>query len=109
MAGMDLPLRAIREQIASSVDLIIHAARLEDGTRKIMHISEVRGMKDDTIRLENVFIFKRSSPEADGTFVSTRQRVVPDGNSRDRAEASSAAAGDKQSDLSHAPHAGGDS
>ena len=47
MAGMDLPLRAIREQIASAVDLIVHQNRLKDGTRKIINITEVQGMEGD--------------------------------------------------------------
>ena len=47
MAGMDLPLRAIREQIASAVDLIVHQDRLKDGTRRITNITEVQGMEGD--------------------------------------------------------------
>ncbi|MDW7675482.1 MAG: CpaF family protein [Bacillota bacterium] len=55
MAGMELPIRAIREQIASAVDLIIQQSRLRDGSRKITHITEVQGMEGDTIVLQDVF------------------------------------------------------
>jgi pilus assembly protein CpaF len=57
MAGMDLPVRAIREQIASAVDLIIQVARLKDGTRKITHITEVLGMEGDIVTLQDIFVF----------------------------------------------------
>ena len=57
MAGMDLPVRAIREQVASAVDLIVHQARLKDGTRRITHITEVERMEGDVITLQDVFLF----------------------------------------------------
>jgi pilus assembly protein CpaF len=57
MAGMDLPVRAIREQAASALDLIIHQARLKDGSRRITHVTEVLGMEDDTITLQDIFLF----------------------------------------------------
>jgi pilus assembly protein CpaF len=59
MAGVDLPLRAIREQVASGVDLIVHQARLKDGTRRIVNITEVQGMEGDTIVLQDVFVFQQ--------------------------------------------------
>jgi len=59
MAGMDLPLRAIREQIASALDMIVHVARLRDGTRKIVSISEVQGMEGDVVVLQDIFVFKQ--------------------------------------------------
>jgi pilus assembly protein CpaF len=55
MAGVDLPVRAIREQIASAVDLIVHQARLKDGTRRITHITEVQGMEGDVIVMQDIF------------------------------------------------------
>jgi pilus assembly protein CpaF len=58
MAGMELPVRAIREQIASAVDLIVHQERLRDGTRKLVSITEVQGMEGDVIVLQDVFIFE---------------------------------------------------
>ena len=57
MAGMDLPVRAIREQIASAVDLIVHQSRLRDGTRRVTHITEVTGMEGDVITLQDLFVF----------------------------------------------------
>ena len=57
MAGVDLPLRAIREQIASAVDLIVHTARLKDGSRKVVNITEVFGIEDDDILTEDIFAF----------------------------------------------------
>jgi pilus assembly protein CpaF len=57
MAGMDLPSRAIREQIASALDLVIHQARLSDGTRRITHITEVTGMEGDVLTMQDLFLF----------------------------------------------------
>ncbi len=57
MAGVELPVRAIREQIASAIDLIIHQSRLKDGTRRITHITEVVGMEGDVISLQDLFLF----------------------------------------------------
>src|SRR6186713_945118 len=60
MAGVDLPLRAIREQIASAVDLIVQQSRLKDGTRKIVNITEVQGMEGDVIVMQDVFVFEQT-------------------------------------------------
>ncbi len=60
MAGMDLPLRAIREQISSAVDLIVHQNRLKDGTRKITNITEVQGMEGDVIVMQDIFVFEQT-------------------------------------------------
>jgi pilus assembly protein CpaF len=57
MAGVDLPLRAIREQIASAVDLIVHQSRLKDGSRRVTHVTEVTGMEGDVITLQDIFTF----------------------------------------------------
>jgi len=57
MAGFDLPVRAIREQMASALDLIVHLTRLRDGTRRITHITEVQGMEGDVITLQDIFLF----------------------------------------------------
>ncbi len=57
MAGMDLPVRAIREQMASAVDVIVQLTRLRDGTRRVTHVSEVQGMEGDVIILQDVFLF----------------------------------------------------
>jgi pilus assembly protein CpaF len=57
MAGMDLPMRAIREQVASALDLIVHIHRLRDGTRRITHVTEVVGMEGDIITLQDLMLF----------------------------------------------------
>jgi pilus assembly protein CpaF len=60
MAGMDLPVRAIREQITAAVDVIVHQSRMRDGTRRITHVSEVEGMEGDVITLQDIFAFDYS-------------------------------------------------
>ena len=60
MTGYELPLRAIREQIASAVDLIVHTARLKDGSRKIVNITEVFGIDDDKILTQDIFVFEQT-------------------------------------------------
>ena len=57
MAGFDLPVRAIREQMASALDLIVHLSRLRDGTRRITHVTEVQCMEGDVITLQDIFLF----------------------------------------------------
>ncbi len=69
MAGMELPVRAIREQIASAVDLIVQQARLRDGSRRITHITEVQGMEGDVITLQDIFVFEQKGVDADGRIV----------------------------------------
>jgi pilus assembly protein CpaF len=63
MAGMDLPSRAIREQIASAIDLIVHQERLRDGSRKVVQISEVSGMEGDVITMTDIFVFEQMGYE----------------------------------------------
>ena len=70
MAGMDLPLRAIREQIASAVDLIIQLSRLRDGTRRVTFVTEVQGMEGQTVTLQDAFLFDYSAGvDASGRFL----------------------------------------
>ena len=68
MAGYELPLRAIREQISSGVDLIVHTARLKDGSRKIVNITEVYGIEDDEIQTQDIFVFEQTGMK-DGKVV----------------------------------------
>jgi pilus assembly protein CpaF len=63
MAGMELPMRAIREQIAAAIDLIIHTARFRDGTRKVVNITEVQGMEGDVIVMQDIFVFEQAGVE----------------------------------------------
>jgi pilus assembly protein CpaF len=60
MAGMELPLRAIREQVASAVDLVVHMERLRDGTRKVVQVSEVQGMEGESIVMQDLFQFEQT-------------------------------------------------
>jgi pilus assembly protein CpaF len=72
MAGIELPERAIREQMASAIDLIVHQTRLKDGTRRITHITEVDGMEGDIITLQDVFAFDfRAGVDQDGRYLGT--------------------------------------
>jgi pilus assembly protein CpaF len=74
MAGMELPVRAIREQIAAAIDLIIHQTRLKDGSRRITHITEVVGMEGDTILLQDLFRFDlRAGMDEFGRFKGALQ------------------------------------
>jgi pilus assembly protein CpaF len=63
MAGMDLPVRAIREQITSAVDLVVHQERMRDGTRKVVYITEVSGMEGDVITTTDIFLFEQTGVE----------------------------------------------
>ncbi len=64
MAGMDLPQRAIREQIASAIDMICHQSRLRDGSRKIVKVTEIQGMEGDVITMSDIFEFEQTGVEA---------------------------------------------
>jgi pilus assembly protein CpaF len=61
MAGFDLPVRAIREQVASAVDLIVQLTRLRDGSRRVTHVTEIDGMEGDKITLQDIFLFDFSA------------------------------------------------
>jgi pilus assembly protein CpaF len=61
MAGMDLPVRAIREQVASAVDLIVHQTRFKDGSRRVTHVTEVESMEGDVITLQDIFVYDHSA------------------------------------------------
>jgi pilus assembly protein CpaF len=69
MAGMDLPLKVVRQQIASAVDLIVQQSRLTDGSRKVTAVTEVAGMEGDTVVLTDVFKFEQTSVTTDGKVV----------------------------------------
>ena len=89
MAGVDLPLRAIREQVASAVDLIVQQSRLKDGSRRIVNITEVQGMEGDMIVMQDVFVFEQTGYvdgqiqgrlQADGHPPQVRREVRGDGH-----------------------------
>ena len=69
MAGMDLPVRAIREQIASAIDLIVQQSRLRDGSRKLTYLTEVQGMEGDVITLQDIFVFDQTGRDENGKVI----------------------------------------
>jgi len=69
MAGMDLPERAIREQISSAINVVIHLARLADGSRKVVNISEITGMEGTTIVMQDIFKYERKGVDKDGRII----------------------------------------
>jgi pilus assembly protein CpaF len=69
MAGMDLPLKVVRQQVASAVDLIVQQSRLKDGTRKVTAITEVAGMEGDTVVLTDVFKFEQTGVAEGGKII----------------------------------------
>ena len=76
MAGFDLPTRAIRAQITSAINVIVHLERLRDGSRKVVQISEVSGMEEDVITMQDVFRFIRTGVDVDGRVIG---RFAPSG------------------------------
>jgi len=76
MAGYDLPLRAIRAQIASAINVIVHLERLRDGTRKVVQISELVGMEEEVITMQDVFTFVKTGIDGQGRVVG---RFSPSG------------------------------
>jgi pilus assembly protein CpaF len=73
MAGLDLPIKVVREQIAAAVDLVIQQARMRDGSRKITQIAEVQGMEGDVIVMQDVFRFVERAAETEGVVAGELQ------------------------------------
>jgi pilus assembly protein CpaF len=71
MAGLDLPVRAIREQLASALHLIVHISRMSDGVRRITHVTEVVGMEGQTVTLQDLFLFRQSAVDRNGYVIGT--------------------------------------
>ncbi len=71
MAGMDLPARAIREQVAAAIHVFIQVSRLQDGSRKVTHVTEISGMEGETITLQDIFLFKLDRVDEDGKVHGT--------------------------------------
>jgi len=69
MAGMDLPEKAILQQIASAVDIIVQQSRFSDGSRKITHVTEITGMESGVVQMQNIFIFKQSGLDENGKVI----------------------------------------
>lgn len=73
MGGMNLPAKAVREQIASAVNVIIQVQRLRDGSRKLTHISEITGMEGEIITIQDLFTFEYQGETADGKIIGTQK------------------------------------
>ena len=71
MSGMDLPVRAIREQVAAAIDVIVHEARLSDGSRKITHITEIVGLEGDQITMQDIFEYEQTGVDKEGKVVGS--------------------------------------
>ncbi len=69
MSGMELPSRAIREQVASAIELVVYVARFTDGTRKVVKISEITGMEGDTITMQDIYIFRQDGFDEGGSVI----------------------------------------
>ncbi len=76
MAGYDLPVRAIRAQVVSAINVIVHMERMRDGSRKVVQISELVGMEDDVITMQDVFKFARTGTDSNGHIIG---RFTPSG------------------------------
>ncbi|HEV7467296.1 MAG TPA: hypothetical protein VGP96_13415 [Candidatus Dormibacteraeota bacterium] len=76
MAGMDLPVRAIRQQVASAINLIVQLSRLKDGSRRVTSVTEVIGMEGETITMQDIFVFKSLGADANGRIIG---EFVPTG------------------------------
>lgn len=76
MSGMDLPVRAIREQISGAVNIIVQQTRLKDGSRRVIAVTEVQGMEGDTVVLQDIFVFEQQGLDEKGKIIG---RVKPTG------------------------------
>jgi pilus assembly protein CpaF len=76
MAGMDLPIKAIRQQIAGAIDLIVQQARLKDGSRRVVNITEVQGLEGDVVVLQDIFTFVQQGIDKSGKIIG---KMIPTG------------------------------
>ena len=83
MAGMELPVRVIREQMSSALDLVVHLSRLRDGTRRVTHVSEVMGMEGDVIVLQDLYLFDYGRLKSTGIRPHCTERLANNGISLD--------------------------
>src|SRR5579862_683359 len=73
MAGLDLPAKAIREQVASAIDLIIHLTRLKDGSRRVTHVTEIVGMESTVVTMQDIFVFQARGTAEQGRILGSVQ------------------------------------
>ena len=107
MAGLDLPVRAIRQQVSSALDLIVHLERLEDGSRRVTHITEVQRMESDVITLQDLFEFKIESIAPDrtitGDLAADRAAAAASGEVREARHRAAAATSSRAARVGAAP------
>jgi pilus assembly protein CpaF len=66
MAGLDLPVRAIREQIASAINIVLQLSRLRDGSRRVTHVAEIVGMEGEMVTMQDIFVFRQQGIDGHG-------------------------------------------
>jgi len=71
MANLNLPEKAVRRQIASAVAIVIQVARMSDGSRRVTHLTEITGMEEDTVSMQDVFLLKKQGIGKDGRVIGT--------------------------------------
>jgi len=71
MANLNLPEKAVRRQMASAVNIVIQISRFNDGTRRVTHLSEITGMEEDIVSMQDVFLFEKRGVSADGRVVGS--------------------------------------
>jgi pilus assembly protein CpaF len=69
MSGLSLPVRAMRDYVASALDLVVHVSRLSDGTRKVVRVTEIVGMEEDVVTTQDIFTFDQEGIDSDGRVV----------------------------------------
>ena len=75
LKGIDMPLKAIRQQLASGIDIIVHLGRLRDRSRRVLEITEVLGLQEETIVLNPLFLFQEEGVDAEGKILGRLERV----------------------------------
>jgi len=73
MGGFNLPAKAMREQIASAIQVIVQASRLRDGSRKITHVTEIVGMEGDVVTMQDLFVYEQTGEDADGKILGSHR------------------------------------
>jgi Flp pilus assembly CpaF family ATPase len=73
MAGFDIPAKAVREQIVAAVKLFVQTLRFSDGTRKITHITEVMGIKNEEVALQDIFVYDQQGINEDGKIIGSHR------------------------------------
>src|SRR5215472_6948092 len=73
MTGIEIPLRSLRSQVASALDLVVHVSRLSDGTRKVVRVTEIVGMEEDVVTTQDIFTFDQEGIDSDGRVVGSHR------------------------------------